>query len=87
MNRIKTPRKTTRRTYITPDDLKVSGLHWLDNKFTFTFIEYRAPKADIEVVISLDFWWLEYLATHIHTVINHAATKVDEVRKAMRGEV
>ncbi len=78
-------KKPVRRINVTPDDLKVGGLRWLDNKFTFSFIEYKA-KGDIEIILHLDFWWIEYIAEHIHKVIKHAAKKVAEARTAMKGE-
>ena len=74
-----------RRIYITPDELKVGGLLWLDNKLTFTFTEYR-NKGDIEVVLYLDFWWIEHIAEHLHKVINYVASKVEDVRHTMRGD-
>ena len=61
--------KRTRRVHITPDDLRVGGLRWVDNKFTFTFVEYRGAKGDLEVIIALDLWWSEYLAEHIHLAL------------------
>ena len=75
----------TRRMNITPDNMTVGGLRWLDNKFTFTLTQYRHPEANLEVVIHLDFWWLEYIVEHIYTVLNHAESKVTDVRNAMRG--
>lgn len=77
-------KKRTRRINITPDDLKVGGLRWLDNKFTFTFTQYRR-QGDIEVVMHLDFWWIEYMAEHLHKVIKHAADKVHDAKCYMRG--
>ena len=76
----------TRRVHITPDDMKVGGLQWLDNKFTFTFTQWRHPKGNIEVVIHLDFWWIEYIVEHIHKVLNHAEEKVTDIRRAMKGD-
>lgn len=76
----------TRRMNITPDDMKVGGLRWLDNKFTFTFHEWRCDKANLEVIIHLDFWFLEYIVEHILKVVNHAAEKIEGVRSAMRGQ-
>ena len=77
---------TTRRVHITPDDMKVGGLRWLDSKFTFTLTEYRHPKANIEVVMHLDVWWIKYIASHIYTVIDHVQGQVNDTKRAMRGD-
>jgi len=78
-------KKRTRRINITPDDLEVGGLLWLGNKFTLTFTEYRS-KENIEVIIRLDFWWIEHIAENLHKVINYVAGKVDDARFTMRGD-